>query len=101
MQNIQLIDLVLATMDDDDIEFEQFPCKPGEADSKETEHIRLYKPIYNIAKTGRIFKCSICKQKPEGYKNRKAFVKHNIKCHPQTRKFRERVNNDLDDLEYG
>lgn len=48
-------------MDDDDIEFEQFSCKPGEADSKETEHIRLYKPIYNIAKTGRIFKCRLCK----------------------------------------
>lgn len=83
MQNIQLIDLVLATMDDEDIDTRSFPCKPGEADQTETDHIQMYKPIYNIAKTDRRFRCSLCKCKPDGYKTRKAFIKHNNKCHPQ------------------
>ena len=82
MQNIQLIDLVLATMDDEDIDTRSFPCNPGEADQTETEHIQLYKPTHNIAKTDRRFVCSLCKCKPDGYKTRKAFIKHNNKCHP-------------------
>ncbi len=87
MQNLQLIDLVLATMDDEDIESRQFPCGPGEADQMETDHIQMFTPKYNIAKTDRRFRCSLCKAKPDGYKTRKAFIKHNNKYHPQTVQF--------------
>ena len=47
-----------------------------------------------------MFKCKLCRAKPEGYKTRRAFIKHNAKHHPEAMRLRERMNNDLDGLEY-
>jgi murein tripeptide amidase MpaA len=42
----------------------------------------------------------LCRAKPEGYKTRRAFIKHNAKNHPEAMRLRDRMNNDLDGVEY-
>ena len=42
----------------------------------------------------------MCNVKPEGYKNRKAFINHNIQQHPEAQRFQERLNADIDDIDY-